>query len=189
MSNKRTGFSFIEVVLVLGIAGLIFMMAFIALPSLWISQRDAQRKSNVMSFISDLKTYQTNNSRGALPVNTNSNFTLKEARATASSDTTSWMAFIRDYVPKSFMDPNTNADYSNLRFRIYTCSPATVGSTCTNLGSINTSTTPNFDKNTQTLYIVIGATCDGDHAVKTNGDRSVAVVQVLERCGRYCHST
>ena len=48
MSNKldqhKNGFTIIEVVLVLAIAGLIFLMVFIALPALQRSQRDAQRK-------------------------------------------------------------------------------------------------------------------------------------------------
>lgn len=46
-SKGRTGFTIIEVVLVLAIAGLIFLMIFIALPSLQRSQRDQTRKNDV----------------------------------------------------------------------------------------------------------------------------------------------
>ena len=52
-SNKRfkrfsqaEGFTIIEVVLVLAIAGLIFLMVFIALPALQRSQRDTRRKND-----------------------------------------------------------------------------------------------------------------------------------------------
>ena len=43
----RPGFTIIEVVMVLAIAGLIFLMVFVALPSLQRSQRDATRKCQV----------------------------------------------------------------------------------------------------------------------------------------------
>lgn len=66
-NNYKYGFTIIEVVLVLAIAGLIFAMTFIALPNLWASQRDAQRRNDMTTFMSTLKSYQSNNSRGALP--------------------------------------------------------------------------------------------------------------------------
>lgn len=64
--NKENGFTIIEVVLVLAIAGLIFLMVFIALPALQRGQRDTQRRDDVSKFISQLQQYATNN-RGALP--------------------------------------------------------------------------------------------------------------------------
>ena len=42
-AQKEKGFTIIEVVLVLAIAGLIFLMVFIALPALQSSQRDTAR--------------------------------------------------------------------------------------------------------------------------------------------------
>lgn len=64
--DKQKGFTIIEVVLVLAIAGLIFLMVFIALPALQRGQRDTQRRDDVSRFISQLNSYATNN-RGALP--------------------------------------------------------------------------------------------------------------------------
>lgn len=64
--NKEKGFTIIEVVLVLAIAGLIFLMVFIALPALQRGQRDTQRRDDVGRFISQLSSYATNN-RGSLP--------------------------------------------------------------------------------------------------------------------------
>lgn len=63
-SNK--GFTIIEVVLVLAIAGLIFLMVFIALPALQRGQRDNQRRNDVARFRTQINSYATNN-RGAIP--------------------------------------------------------------------------------------------------------------------------
>lgn len=62
MTNKnKKGFTIIEVVLVLAIAGLIFLMVFIALPALQRSQRNTRRRSDMTRFISAVNDYQTNN--------------------------------------------------------------------------------------------------------------------------------
>ena len=67
--NKHKGFTIIEVVLVLAIAGLIFLMVFIALPALQRSQRNTQYKNNVVMGASMVRSYQANN-RGMLPPST-----------------------------------------------------------------------------------------------------------------------
>ena len=46
---QERGFTIIEVVLVLAVAGLIFLMIFLALPALQRSQRDTQRKREIAS--------------------------------------------------------------------------------------------------------------------------------------------
>ena len=94
--NKEKGFTIIEVVLVLAIAGLIFLMVFIALPALQRGQRDTQRRDDVSRFVSQLTSYATNN-RGALP-------------ATGSID-----AFVASYMKgggNEFKDPETGEDYT-----------------------------------------------------------------------------
>ena len=63
--NKK-GFTIIEVVLVLAIAGLIFLMVFVALPALQRGQRDSQRRSDVSRFMSQINSFQTNNN-GRVP--------------------------------------------------------------------------------------------------------------------------
>lgn len=63
--NKK-GFTIIEVVLVLAIAGLIFLMVFIALPALQRGQRDSQRRSDVSRVNTQISNYQSN-SRGKVP--------------------------------------------------------------------------------------------------------------------------
>lgn len=59
--QKTKGFTIIEVVLVLAIAGLIFLMVFTALPALQRSQRDTARKSDLSTVATSVTTYLTNN--------------------------------------------------------------------------------------------------------------------------------
>lgn len=63
---QQRGFTIIEVVLVLAIAGLIFLMVFIALPALQSSQRDTARKADVSAVASAITSY-TGNNRGSFP--------------------------------------------------------------------------------------------------------------------------
>ena len=59
--NSKKGFTIIEVVLVLAIAGLIFLMVFVALPALQRSQRDTARRNDLARVDTSLVQYQTNN--------------------------------------------------------------------------------------------------------------------------------
>ena len=66
-TNKaEKGFTIIEVVLVLAIAGLIFLMVFIALPALQASQRDGARKNDASAVAAAITSY-TGNNRGVFP--------------------------------------------------------------------------------------------------------------------------
>lgn len=65
-TNSERGFTIIEVVLVLAIAGLIFLMVFIALPALQRSQRDTQRRDDVSRINTQIGNYQ-NSARGGVP--------------------------------------------------------------------------------------------------------------------------
>ncbi len=66
-SNKQ-GFTIIEVVLVLAIAGFIFLAVFLALPSLQKSERDEARRSVVGRMVAATLSYKTN-SGGEAPAN------------------------------------------------------------------------------------------------------------------------
>lgn len=68
IKKQKTGFTIIEVVLVLAIAGLIFLMVFVALPALQRSQRDTQRRQDYADLASAISSYMTNNN-GNLPPN------------------------------------------------------------------------------------------------------------------------
>ena len=59
LKNKK-GFTIIEIVLVLAVAGLIFLMIFVALPALQRSQRDTQRKRDFAIIKAAILNLQTN---------------------------------------------------------------------------------------------------------------------------------
>lgn len=65
-TKNYSAFTIIEVVLVLAIAGLIFLMVFIALPALQRNQRNTQYRQNVAMGVDMMRRYQANN-RGRLP--------------------------------------------------------------------------------------------------------------------------
>ena len=64
--KTNPAFTIIEVILVLAIAGLIFLMVFIALPALQRNQRDTQRKNDIGRVLTAVQKYQANN-RGNMP--------------------------------------------------------------------------------------------------------------------------
>ena len=95
--NKK-GFTIIEVVLVLAIAGLIFLMVFLALPALQRGQRDSQRRSDISRFMSQINSYQTNNG-GRVP----------------SADKDAMGKFLNNYMKRSsgeFVDPQSGNNYT-----------------------------------------------------------------------------
>lgn len=68
-NKSEKGFTIIEVVLVLAIAGLIFLMVFIALPALQASQRDTARKNDASTVAAAVTQYSSNN-KGVFPTTT-----------------------------------------------------------------------------------------------------------------------
>lgn len=101
--NSSKGFTIIEVVLVLAIAGLIFLMVFIALPALQRGQRDTQRKNDVSRINTQISNFQSSN-RGAIP--------------SASQLTTGSTGFVARYLDGTgsvagdeYLDPTTGQGY------------------------------------------------------------------------------
>ena len=122
----KKGFTIIEVVLVLAIAGLIFLIVFLALPALQKAQRDTQRKNDLSRFMSQLTQYQSNH-QGQLPTGTGAN---------------AWDAnFISPYLGtgagESFNDPTTGNQY------VSSVSATIPGTIPTTLGTISIYTSAN----------------------------------------------
>ena len=182
------GFTLIEITLVLAIAGLVFAAIFIALSGVWADERDNERRSDMMEFIRQLKNYQTNNSRGALPVGEGriSGEDIMKARCVKNGKTgcqqplstyedNTWGGFYRDYFNDSFADP----DGVNYDLSIAKCnSSVPLDSSC----SIATSSA-------YTLYVTTGAVCYGEDAVRSANARNVAVLYKMEAGGTYCENT
>lgn len=90
----------IEVVLVLAIAGLIFLMVFIALPMLQRSQRNAQRKEDMTRIAAQIVLWMKNNRK---PLNDASN---------GSTYNVDFQRFYDRYLPEDeFRDPSTGRKY------------------------------------------------------------------------------
>lgn len=96
--QKEKGFTIIEVVLVLAIAGLIFLIVFLAVPALQRGQRDTARKQDLSRLVAGVQSFQSNN-RNAIP-----NF---------ADTTTALPAFLNSYLRQgsTFTDPN-GTDYT-----------------------------------------------------------------------------
>ena len=161
VNKKFRGFTIIEVTLVLAVAGLIFLMVFVALPGLRASQRDAERRENVAIFLESVKKYQNNN-RGALPTN--------------------WHSFKNDYF-KNKSDPSGE----NYNLVVVNCG-SNADTECNGSGDITNiykSSWPNGYK----LVVIKQATCRGDRAVGTKNPRKIAVLNRLEGAGVFCSNT
>lgn len=164
MNTKKEakGFTIIEVVLVLAIAGLIFLMVFIALPALQRNQRDTQRKNDLSRLQTAITSYTSNN-RGALP-------------ATAAA----WGTFVTKYVTingnDSFIDPLGNVGAQTAMYQL----TASVVTPLT--GSFSSTTNQNI------IFYSVGATCgtSGDTIVTGAGARKVAFRMYLEGGGITC---
>ena len=81
-NSTRNGFTIIEVVLVLAIAGLIFLMVFLALPALKRSQRNQLYKNNLSLVISALQNYRSNNGGRRIPATGNDGYYPGKVSAT-----------------------------------------------------------------------------------------------------------
>jgi len=64
--RKQEGFTIIEVLIVLAIAGLILLIVFLAVPALQRSSRNTSRRNDVASILGAVSEY-TNNTNGTFP--------------------------------------------------------------------------------------------------------------------------
>lgn len=58
-TNRHQGFTIIEVLIVLAIAGLVMTMVFVAVPSLQRNSRNTQRRTDVSALIASVNEYMT----------------------------------------------------------------------------------------------------------------------------------
>ena len=160
--KSKSGFTIIEVVLVLAIAGLIFLMVFIAFPGLQRGQRDTQRRNDMSRFLSQLSQYQTNN-RGQVPAATTDGYT----------------SFISNYLTlngnDTFEDPSTGGTY---------IIKAVVD--CKGSGSNQCTDDATFEGAVGEIYVYTNATCNGEKVTPVDGTRKIAIRTKLEGAGIYC---
>lgn len=179
--STRRGFTIIEVSLVIAIAGLIFLMVFVALPGLRASQRDTERREHMTNFLTQVKKYQTNN-RGTLPGSSNTSYPVQVAWSESLSGTnTSWAGFYRDYLGGDFVDP----DGENYKIKVVKCG-VNPDVKCSADGSDLTNT---FFPNDYTMVVVLQSSCNGGETVGTSNPRKLSVLYVMEGGGVYCANT
>lgn len=187
---KREGFTIIEVVLVLAIAGLIFLMVFIALPALQRSQRDTQRRNDYSMLSTAVSSYSTNNG-GKI---------YKLAGATKLADATCTAApGYGDTLASGALNPATyinseGTDPNGYRYQLRACTfdgwNALSNKTPTGSESVGGST-----QNGSQVYVVIGANCDGSEngheaPAKDTSSRAFVIYGYLEGGNQtYCASS
>ena len=98
--SKKLGFTILEVVLVLAIAGLIFLMVFIALPALQRSQRNTERQNDLsLMRAAMLKWMQYN-----------PNYYMTDGYG-QRNDGNGFCTFYKKYVGDNVVDPSTGQPY------------------------------------------------------------------------------
>lgn len=180
-TNSKKGFTIIEVVLVLAIAGLIFLMVFLALPAMQASQRDTERRNALSLFASQLTQYSANN-RGKVP-------------STASDKNDGqgpWVDFMSKYLTKvaaadkatgkfpeddnEFVDPD-GTPYRIMYEGVVTDKDIDIGDKKFGDGD---------DEEQHVIHVYANAECNGEIIVKSTGARKVAFQYKLEGAGVYC---
>ena len=183
--KAKEGFTIIEVVLVLAIAGLIFLMVFIALPALQRSQRDTQRRDDMARFISQLAQYQTNNNR-RVPGSATANALTDWQKTLTNGKYTD--GFIGNYLNAggdTFDDPNGSP------YQVGSVCVLSNDTTCNTTGSTSGAKKPNqaltWDADKNKIYVYKNAKCDGENAkfVKDSPNQ-IAIRYKLEGAGVYC---
>ena len=173
--NNKQGFTIIEVVLVLAIAGLIFLMVFVALPALQRSQRDTQRRNDMARVATALINYQTNqgNSSTKLPGASSCTGNSVPTNPSSYSGDNAACKFIATYMNASGATSN---DFRDPDGTLY------------NLDISDSSTALSVSNVDHKVYIRTGKKCGSTEGTLTdaNGSTGFAVLYKLEGAGTYC---
>lgn len=198
--NSKEGFTIIEVVLVLAIAGLIFLMVFVALPSLQRSQRDTQRRNDLSRLGTSLTQWQTNHGTqiNNLP---QAGYWVAPSDGTYGTCNNDACYLVRDYMNTSaggtstantFVDPDGQFYNIEIGENLATTSaPDNITSHGTAGNAVLTWANSKYTLGgtdaygAHTIFIVPGGACDGDTIVKAER-RRYAIIYRLEGSGTYC---
>ena len=188
--KSKKGFTIIEVVLVLAIAGLIFLMVFVALPALQRSQRDTQRRNDLSRVDTSLVQYQTNNQGtnlgSNLPVDGEfpANVHFYANNESDPDCQTSACKFVRNYMNSGTSDSVAENIFQDPDGTYYGMSIS---------GFSDKGDVFEYDDTAMDhiIYILRGGKCSGETAVPADpenitGSRHFAVLYRLEGAGTYC---
>ena len=171
-TQNKKGFTIIEVVLVLAIAGLIFLMVFIALPALQRSQRNTQRSDDMSRILTAANSYQSNNNGKTPFVNNDGTYSIAGT-------------FIRRYIDETCPETEENpaaptCDGSEFK------DPDGNNYKMSYDGSMNEegvtgTVSQTWDENDHTIHVFTYASCgDEGSVVKGTGERQYAILYVQE---------
>lgn len=180
--NSKKGFTIIEVVLVLAIAGLIFLMVFIALPALQRSQRNTQRRDDYSMLVTAVNSYMaSNNGKLGNLIKSSQPTRLKNSR----------------WVNSTGEDPNGNPyEVTATTFQLWESAGSKAPSDSIAEDSNNSTRSDGTTSSTGSqVFVVIKANCSG---VDANGDpqpasdtaaRAFAVYGYLEGGSVFCQDS
>lgn len=183
LRGRKIGFSMLEIALVMGLAGMIFLMAFILVPQIQRNQRDEARKDDVMAIVQNLKKFQTNN-KGVLP---NGTAAVTKRPNSRPSNPSTWEGFYYDYIEEGFADP----DGTSYILVPVVCNSGSSGIARGDKCNYN-QTISSIDVNSEVnnlnhhLFIFSHATCTEDYASYADNPRNFAIVTRLEGSGTFC---
>lgn len=161
--KQQSGFTIIEVLIVLAIAGLIMLVVFLAVPALQRSSRNTQRKNDVSAIASAVSNY-INNNGGTLPT------------STGTDSTTNTIDICGADCTKGNIETAKLGYYANTTTAI-SFQKATV---TTGTGS-SASTSSIKVPDAETVYIVDGYTCNGTNTdLGSASPRSAAILYATE---------
>jgi prepilin-type N-terminal cleavage/methylation domain-containing protein len=175
-TKRAEGFTIIEVMIVLAIAGLIMVIVFIAVPQLQRNQRDNARQNIANRVKAEIETYAGNN-QGLYPFGAD---TVANANGTVCTNavTGCWSNFVNNYITNKVKaeDPSTGA--------------SVVGNTATSGVPQAYAAAVTLPANKGDFAVIYGAACDGE-GVKASGTaslkvRTYAVLIGLDRGNKYC---
>ena len=186
-NNNKKGFTIIEVVLVLAIAGLIFLMVFIALPALQRSQRNTQRENDIARFMTAINDYRTQNGNKTPFQKADGSVQATDYSLNQSSD------FVKRYIMGNnasdtgkFTDPN--GTFYSFKVKNVKSNSQAAGSTYNSRasGKILASVT-NVDN---VIYVIPNSRCAGSEGqvTITNGAGDTSLLYVMEGGVVYCNS-
>ena len=96
LNKNKKAFSVVEVVLVLAVAGLIFIMVFFAVPTIRRRQHNTQRKDDLSRFVTAINDYSANNG---------GEFPMKNVRVGYGHYSTSIHIIDVKYLVQNYIDP------------------------------------------------------------------------------------
>lgn len=157
-NRKQEGFTIIEVLIVLAIAGLILLIVFLAVPALQRNSRNTQRKNDVAALLGGVNEYSNNNS-GKLP----------DTITLSTVDSATWFFNSSSAASPSTSGTPVSAGYYNESGTVVLESSACAAAGCGITADANV------------VYIAKNAVCDGNTITNSGASgRNYAALYAVE---------